>query len=232
MCDGGGRRRMACALRGSLLAASVACVRGANASTGSPSCPCVSAATVVAGNESLICIEDEACHSENDVGGRGALRICPSSGGCYDYPQDYGAEICAAHDAGLGPCGGVSDGYCGESWCFVDVTLCREGTTSYARSGYVPHAFYSYATCGGDSSFWDEEKMIAKVRGKTLRAAIPWLLRPYHYVVEDGEVVEGDVPNGTIQNLRGAYVDLFEEIAVRGAFEIEWTKVTDGAGNG
>ena len=81
--------------------------------------------------------------------------------------------------------------------------------------------YYSYETCGGDGALWSEERVAKKIRGKTLRVAVPALIRPYTYVVDDGYVVEGPVPNETIPGLQGAYVDLFDEVAARAAKESE-----------
>ncbi|KAH8058757.1 mannosyl-oligosaccharide 1,2-alpha-mannosidase [Aureococcus anophagefferens] len=54
-------------------------------------------------------------------------------------------------------------------------------------------------------ALWSEERIAKKIRGKTLRVAVPALIRPYTYVVDGGYVVEGPVPNATIPGLQGAY---------------------------
>ena len=86
--------------------------------------------------------------------------------------------------------------------------------------------YYSYETCGGDGALWSEERVAKRIRGKALRVAVPALIRPYTYVVDGGDVVEGAVPNGTIPGLRGAYVDLFDEVAARGGFAADYVRVS------
>ena len=58
--------------------------------------------------------------------------------------------------------------------------------------GSTVELYYSYSTCGGNQASWVEANMLARLKGKTIRAAIPKLYYPSHYHVNaTGHIVDG-----------------------------------------
>jgi hypothetical protein len=80
-------------------------------------------------------------------------RVVPRSYDC--YAMDYGSTACGAWDVGKAPycapdpTGGALPGWCGQSWCYVDRTVCRFSDKRLYASGnvYARDLYYSYDTC-------------------------------------------------------------------------------------
>jgi hypothetical protein len=191
------------------------------------SCPCLTTAAwalVGGGNNSEPC---NRVHWPGEVG----EALC--------YNSSYGLGGCSAHDAGLAPrCEGASPpSFCTAEWCFVDPDKCRTSGVRFRGARYLldgaGDAFYSYETCGGDSSAWDDQVLTA-LNGVTLRAGVPLAyLYPDHYVVDKaGAHVNGvdsyqDLAPG--HSLKGVWLELFEEVAARANFTLEWYPVSYGS---
>ena len=183
-------------------------------SYGNPSCPCID--TNVTNGTTLTTVIGESA---------------------FEYPGDYGSAVCKAHDVGLGDCvgSGAGNAYCAQSWCYVDAATCQSSALAYALTDIVldREFYYSYDTCGGSSSFWDEffEAKKHVLTGATLRVAVPSLFFPDHYLLDaDNAVVEGRAPTiDEVGDLKGVYVDWFKAIAEAGDFELEWSVVSGGS---
>lgn len=83
-----------------------------------------------------------------------------------DYPAETAAS-CDAWDADRHPdcMGDDAPDWCAQKWCFVDPCSCDLPDTPPKDSFYLPDAkfqgkpiFYSYATCGAEDSYMDEEE--------------------------------------------------------------------------
>ena len=136
----------------------------------SPSCPCLQTASwPILGTDR---ITNASCNRVL-VGGE-----------VHCYPSTYGLGSCAKHDENREPhCDGSSPAsYCAEPWCYVDPVTCRGSTKRFAESNILidggSKAYYSYDTCGGDVSKWNDLVVNSLLNGKTLRAAVAI---PYYY---------------------------------------------------
>ena len=156
---------------------------------GSADCPCIDATAVVGSNRSA------ACMSFVQESGFNIDHHC--------YPPTYGSDICAPHDSGLGPhCTSsvANPAFCGELWCYVDKEKCKGSTHSLRRSDLHAQGseegdglYFSYSTCGGASSAWDDFQTTSILTGKTLRGIVPLLDYPTHYKRD----AAGNVPTAT-----------------------------------
>lgn len=100
-----------------------------------------------------------------------------------DYPVDVGS-YCAPWDDGRdknscleGQDPGKGNGFCGQSWCFVDACSCAGLDQPPAMSRYMRSIFYqgrplyySYATCGSQDTWTAKKNDIACVNAKTEEA--------------------------------------------------------------
>ena len=127
----------------------------AAASKGNSGCPCVEWAgldTYITGTGTSECI--------NYSPGMGMTPPVGETNFC--YPVDYGSGACESWDKTLQPFCADSSGallpnapaWCGDSFCYVDKNNCDQ---IVGKSGMFPDEdlYYSYATCGGKSSFDD-----------------------------------------------------------------------------
>mmetsp|Transcript_10515 Transcript_10515/g.25492 ORF Transcript_10515/g.25492 Transcript_10515/m.25492 type:complete len:167 (+) Transcript_10515:30-530(+) len=125
----------------------------AAAGAGLSSCPCLDATAVTEGLADFITAE-----------GLLACEACDNS----TYPTTYGADGCKAHEMTLPPSCGDESGapladapeWCGEMWCYVDPEDC-DGVDDASESNYFPDSgvHYSYRTCGGDETYWEQEQL-------------------------------------------------------------------------
>ena len=141
------------------------------ASTGHQNCPCV----------------DARHHLPLTTGGCLAP-TCNSplekavAGGC--VTGSYGSSSCNAWDQEVPECQVSSPpSYCAERWCYVDASQCRLSTTRYERSRYFPDVdglFYSYATCGGDRTDFNNHVRLNLVSQRTLTFVLPSVSCAHH----------------------------------------------------
>ena len=192
----------------------------------SPSCPCLQTATwpILGTDGSSTC-------NQVLVGGE-----------VHCYANTYGLGSCARHDENREPyCDGSSPAaYCAEPWCFVDPVTCRGSTKRFAESSTLidgaSKAYYSYDTCGGDASKWDDLVVNSLLNGKTLKAAvaIPYYY-PDHYIEDEaGEPIKSaasyapaDLPAGA--KVKGLWIDFYEKIAKEANFTLDWRPVSGGS---
>lgn len=194
----------------------------------SPSCPCLQTASwPILGTDP---ITSASCNRVL-VGGE-----------VHCYPSTYGLGSCAKHDENREPhCDGSSPAsYCAEPWCYVDPVTCRGSTKRFAESTILidggSKAYYSYDTCGGDVSKWNDLVVNSLLSGKTLRAAvaIPYYY-PDHYVEDAaGEPIKSmasygpaDLPAGA--KVKGIWIDFYNEIARQANFTLDWRPVSGGS---
>lgn len=156
----------------------------------------------------------------------------------YQYPMRYGLGACATHDDGLAPwCDDGDDAasYCAQEWCYVDADLCHDSVYDYHASGVLPGRglYYSYETCGGTDTAWEDLQVTSYLAGQTVRVAIPALSYPDHYAVAaDGTPISGE--RATINHTAtyaGVYIDLYKAASELGGFTIEWTTTSVGSLN-
>ena len=179
----------------------------------SPSCPCLQTATwPILGND----------------GGSTCNQVLVG-GEVHCYPNTYGLGSCAKHDENREPyCDGSSPAaYCAEPWCFVESNILIDGASK---------AYYSYDTCGGDASKWDDLVVNSLLNGKTLKAAvaIPYYY-PDHYIEDEaGEPIKSaasyapaDLPAGA--KVKGLWIDFYEKIAKEANFTLDWRPVSGGS---
>jgi len=85
------------------------------------------------------------------------------------YPAAVGTS-CRPWDKAADPsCAGKTDGWCVDSWCYVDPCNCKTDTPK--KSSYFPNletssgdpAYYSYETCGSADSFTGSAADLSKV---------------------------------------------------------------------
>jgi len=148
-------------------------------------------------------------------------------------PLDFGAHRCDYHDARLSYCNGTTDGWCQEQWCYVNATQCHASKERYWKSSlYGPSVdiYYSYTTCGGDETQWIAVNALAGLKNKRIRAAIPKLYYPGHYHEDPVTGAAVSIANATeaqlTTNLRGFWIDYFNNMATLGEFDIEWRSVS------
>jgi len=150
------------------------------------------------------------------------------------YPPSYGAALCTTHDQGLPPfCNGDSPSeFCGQSWCWVNSTMCHSSGTTYVASAYRPGWFYSYRTCGGDPTAWRNALISNRLTGRTLTAALPMSHVPMHYHVDSA----GNPFVGVDRNFSapapaysaGYAVTYWADLARAGGFQLSWRLVSGG----
>ena len=131
------------------------------ASRGSPRCPCVRNVTMPRHKEPFLgnfsdgtpCVLDARTHDGT------TSDVC--------FPVTYGLHRCDTHDLGYDPnCLGTNESawseYCAESWCYVDGDKCRDSSYTFWRSSYdyAGGFYWSYDTCGGDSSPWTKDLIV------------------------------------------------------------------------
>mmetsp|Transcript_87972 Transcript_87972/g.248303 ORF Transcript_87972/g.248303 Transcript_87972/m.248303 type:complete len:362 (-) Transcript_87972:41-1126(-) len=110
---------------------------------------------------------DSACPCIGFDNIRGETTVVLDDGAEVAYPADLGAR-CEKWDDGVhsackeGQTPGFGNGWCAQSWCFVDPCNC-DIPVMPKMTKYVPDArfrgkplYWSYATCGGEDMFSDE----------------------------------------------------------------------------
>ncbi len=158
----------------------------ANALGGAQDCPCMDARVIIADNISSSCTYFSA------VAGFNTQRHC--------YPPSYGSSVCAPHDAALGPyCTGVNPpAFCGERWCYIDHTKCKASKHVFRISNYhqsfagsEDKLYFSYSTCNGTSSRWDEHITLTALQDMSLLATAPGIEHPAQFkMTTSGKVVK------------------------------------------
>ena len=147
-------------------------------------------------------------------------------GRCNEWDQDFAYCNGSAADAA------AASAFCDEPWCYVNASECHSSDQSYWRStlfGSNVELYYSYSTCGGDQRVWEAANVLAGLKGKTIRAAIPKLYYPSHYhtnatnhVVDRPEATDIELTT----NLKGFWIDYYTAMAAAGQFSIEWKAVS------
>jgi hypothetical protein len=97
---------------------------------------------------------------QKTIDGKDCIEHVHSGSGAYCYPLDYGVGECKLWDEKLEPMCADSTGaskltapdHCTNSWCYVDKTKCLE-IEDLEESAYFPGVYYSYETCGSESTF-------------------------------------------------------------------------------
>ena len=212
--------------------------RACAASRGSPGCPCVSnatmprhtaAATPGLGNfsDGTPCVLDSRYHDDGKE-----YDVC--------FPITYGLHHCGTDDIGYDPgCLGTNESawsdYCAEPWCYVDGDKCRDSGKTFWESTFdYPGGFYwSYDTCGGDSSPWTKDLIVKGLQGKKVRVAFPESEKRHYVINDDGEEVDGAITSKTMANWDkdGFWFKYFDEIREEANFDWEWTYVSQGSKN-
>ena len=203
------------------------------ASRGSPRCPCVRNVTMPRHKEPFLgnfsdgtpCVLDARTHDGT------TSDVC--------FPVTYGLHRCDTHDLGYDPnCLGTNESawseYCAESWCYVDGDKCRDSSYTFWRSSYdyAGGFYWSYDTCGGDSSLWTTDLIVKGLEGKVVRVAFPKSYPPMHYMVDDdGAPINSQVTSMAMaaREKGGVWFKYFDDIRETAGFEWEWTYTSQGA---
>ncbi|GMI01940.1 hypothetical protein TrLO_g8137 [Triparma laevis f. longispina] len=206
--------------------------------TGSPGCSCISSPSWPVNVQDLTGITDTdntACTLIRNAKGES---ICMQS--------DYGVGECKAWDdqtTHSGDCtltGSARPKWCDEPWCYVDLTSCLTNRTKFTVkstdliAGAERSAYFSYETCGGDSSAWEVGFVKDTLEGQELRVGVPLSFYPEAYMeaintksISEYHDEHMPVDWDTLDNgyeLKGLYADVFKEFATEGGFTM---KVTD-----
>jgi len=155
----------------------------AEINSGTPGCPCIE----WAGLDNYI---SEGCINFTPSEGMGT-----STEDSFCYPVTYGSTECKVWDESLEPfCADASGNplvnapaWCLDSFCYVDPNNCD---SIIGKSGMFPNEdlYYSYATCGADSSFenWLES-------GGNNLEAIAKIVEDY--VISAVNTIESEIPS-------------------------------------
>ena len=123
--------------------------------------------------------------------------------------------------------------YCAESWCYVDDDKCTTRRTLSGGARTTTRGFYwSYDTCGGDSSLWTTDLIVKGLEGKVVRVAFPKSYPPMHYMVDDdGAPINSQVTSMAMaaREKGGVWFKYFDDIRETAGFEWEWTYTSQGA---
>jgi hypothetical protein len=175
------------------------------------------------------------------------MLVVSDSGSVTCFPPTYGMGSCANWDALHHPAC-LSDPspsdtrplYCDEPWCYVDLESCYPASSAsvFATDGVVgaaTSAFYSYETCGGDSSKWRESLVQDTIKGKTLRVGIPYSTNPEQFMVDPAtslpfpDQVLPPPSSSTEYTMSGIYIDLLTEMQSLGEFDVTYLPVSDAS---
>merc|ERR1740139_789943 len=112
-------------------------------------------------------------------------------------PITYGIDHCDVFDLISNPECQTSPmpEFCNEKWCYVDVEKCRSSTELVYKSDTLPNEanrFYSYSTCKGDASKWEDTAVSMDVKNMT--AFIVESVYPQHYKLNSSDLPV--LPNG------------------------------------
>ena len=101
---------------------------------------------------------------------------------------------------------------------------------SFLTRHFTPYlAYYSYETCGGDSTAWATSLIESQVKGKELVVGVPKSFYPEQFMVDsngaalpDGLYIEGTP-------MSGVWVDYLNEMATLGEFKIRYIPVSNAS---
>merc|ERR1740139_322679 len=112
-------------------------------------------------------------------------------------PIAYGIDHCDVFDLISNPECQTSPmpEFCNEKWCYVDVEKCRNSNELVYKSDTLPNEanrFYSYSTCKGDASKWEDTAVSMDVKNMT--AFIVESVYPQRYKLNSSDLPV--LPNG------------------------------------
>ena len=102
------------------------------------------------------------------------------------------------------------------------------GARTTTRGGF----YWSYDTCGGDSSLWTTDLIVKGLEGKIVRVAFPKSYPPMHYMVDDnGAPINSQVTSMAMaaREKGGVWFKYFDDIRETAGFEWRWTYTSQGA---
>ena len=151
---------------------------------------------------------------------------------------NYGSLHCDTWDHYEHPtCKAASASFCGDSWCYVNASLCKLSTNVYRATHNHPgyNLFFSYDTCNNtppvDNAAYLRRLNSEYGQGRTFSAAVPWSWPPFHYKnTPDGEPItgDGDVYEDASVPWNGIYVDYLHALQSTSRLQFDLTIASGG----